>query len=45
MESTVDDPSLYSWLEYLRMPADLFTLSNVTTGFSQIFLAGVLLKR
>ncbi len=43
MESTVEDPTMYSLLEYLRMPADLFTLSNVTTGFSQIFLAGILL--
>ena len=43
MESTVEDPTLYSWMQYLRMPADLFTLSNVTTGFSQIFLAGALL--
>ena len=42
-ESTVENPTLYSVLEYLRMPADLFTLSNVTTGFSQIFLAGALL--
>ncbi len=43
MESTVEDPTLYSLMEYLRMPADLFTLSNVTTGFSQIFLASLLL--
>lgn len=43
MESTVEDSLLYRPLEYLRMPADLFTLSNVTTGFSQIFLVSVLL--
>ena len=42
-ESTVEDSMLYSIQSYLRIPADLFTLSNVTTGFSQIFLAGVLL--